>query len=61
MSNPGEPDETGIHRVGGPITPPVRADVPTYPPEALAAGIRGVVVAEVVIDPSQDKKIRMAF
>jgi TonB family protein len=56
-SNPGEPDENGIYRIGGPadrgpIPPPARADVPQYPPEAQAAGIRGVVVAEIVIDPS---------
>jgi TonB family protein len=56
-SNPGEPDENGVYLIGGaadrgPIPPPARADVPRYPPEAAAAGIRGVVVAEVVIDPS---------
>jgi TonB family protein len=36
----------------GPIPPPARADVPQYPSEAAAAGIKGVVVAEVVIDTS---------
>ena len=57
VSNPGEPDANGVYRIGGPsdrgpIPPPARADVPQYPPEAAAAGIRGVVVAEVVIDTS---------
>jgi TonB family protein len=56
-SNPGEPDENGVYRIGGPadrgpIPPPARADQPQYPPEALAAGIQGVVIAEIVIDPS---------
>jgi TonB family protein len=56
-SNPGEPDENGIYRIGGPadrgpIPPPARADQPQYPPDALAAGIQGVVIAEIVIDPS---------
>lgn len=47
-SGPGERDENGVYRVGGPVTPPSRLDVARYPPEALAAGITGVVVAEVV-------------
>jgi TonB family protein len=51
-SNPGEPDENGVYRVGGSITPPARDGVPHYSVEAQAAGIQGVVVAEVVIDPS---------
>jgi TonB family protein len=51
-SNPGGPDENGIYRVGGSITPPARDDVPQYPDDAKAAGIKGVVVAEVVIDAS---------
>ena len=51
-SNPGEPDANGVYRVGGPITPPARDDVPHFPPEAQAAGIKGAVVAEVVIDTS---------
>ena len=51
-SNPGEPDENGVYRVGGSITPPARDGVPHYSIEAQAAGIQGVVVAEVVIDPS---------
>jgi TonB family protein len=51
-SNSGEPDENGIYRVGGSVTPPSRLDVPRYPPDASAAGIRGTVVAEIVVDPS---------
>jgi TonB family protein len=51
-SNPGDPDENGVYRVGGSVTPPSRLDVPHFTPEAQAAGIQGVVVAEVVIDPS---------
>jgi TonB family protein len=53
-SAPGEPDEHGIYRVGGGVTPPARLDRPVYPPEAQAAGIKGVVIAEVVIDPAGD-------
>jgi TonB family protein len=51
-SNPGEPDANGVYRVGGGVTAPPRLDVPRYPPEAQAAGIRGTVVAEIVVDPS---------
>ena len=51
-SNPGEPDANGVYRIGDSLKPPSRADVPQYPPDAQAAGIRGVVVAEVTIDPS---------
>ncbi len=50
VSNPGEPDANGVYQVGGPLTPPPRDDVPHYSPEAAAAGIEGVVVAQVVID-----------
>ncbi len=51
-SNPGEPDAAGVYQVGGPVTAPSRLDVPQYPPDARAAGINGLVMAEVVIDPS---------
>ena len=49
-SNPGEPDANGVYRVGGSIAPPAREDVPRFPAEAKAAGIKGFVVTEVVID-----------
>jgi TonB family protein len=50
VSNPGEPDAKGIYRVGSNLKPPHREGVPVYPEEARAAGIVGVVMAEVVID-----------
>jgi protein TonB len=45
------PDEKALH-VGGVIKPPVKIrDVrPAYPPDALAAGIKGVVILEARID-----------
>jgi len=51
-SNPGERDENGVYRIGGSVKAPSRLDVPRYPPDASAAGIRGTVVAEIVVDPS---------
>jgi len=51
-TNPGEPDERGIYRVGGSLPPPRRLDNPQYPLDAQGAGISGVVSVEVVIDPS---------
>jgi TonB family protein len=51
-SAPGEPDEHGIYQVGGGLKPPSRLDVAVYPPEAMAAGIKGGVQAEVLIDPT---------
>jgi TonB family protein len=48
--NPGERDENGIYRVGGPVAPPSRLDVAKYPPEAAAAGIQGNVLAEIVVN-----------
>jgi TonB family protein len=48
--NPGERDENGVYRVGGPIPSPSRLDVARYPPEAAAAGIQGNVLAEIVIN-----------
>ena len=50
----GEPDENGVYRVGGGLTAPSRLGQPVYPPEAQTAGIQGVVIAEVVIDPAGD-------
>jgi TonB family protein len=51
-SNPGEPDANGVYPVGGSVTPPARDDVPHFPPDAQAAGVKGVVIAQVVIDTS---------
>ena len=47
-----QPD--AAYRVGGDVRPPTKiSDIkPTYPPEALAAGIGGVVILEVVINES---------
>jgi len=53
-SGPGERDENGVYRVGGAIAMPQRLDRPVYPPEAAAAGIQGVVIAEVVVNESGD-------
>jgi len=53
---PGERDEDGIYRVGGSVVPPPRLDRPVYPPEAAAAGVEGVVIAELVIDESGEVK-----
>jgi protein TonB len=36
------------------VSPPHRLDRAVYPPEALAAGIEGAVVAEVVINEAGD-------
>jgi TonB family protein len=52
VSNPGEPDATGVYRIGDSLQPPARSDVPHYPADALAAGIRGSVLAEIVVDTS---------
>src|SRR5262245_61655051 len=49
-SVPGSRDENGVYTVGGSIATPARMDRPIYPPEANAAGIQGVVIAEVVIN-----------
>ena len=51
---PGERDEHGVYRVGGSVTPPLRLDRAVYPPEAMMAGVNGVVQAEVVINESGD-------
>jgi TonB family protein len=47
----GIPDDNGIYQVGGGVQPPQRLDRPIYPPEAKAAGVTGVVIVQVVIDP----------
>jgi len=51
---PGEPDEHGVYRVGSGVAAPARLDRPVYPPEAMAAGVKGNVIAEVVIDQAGD-------
>ena len=48
----GAPDDSGVYRVGGGITPPQRLDVARYPKEAQVAGVQGVVIVEVVVDGS---------
>lgn len=47
---PGTPDKDGVYRVGSGVPPPQRTDIPRYPADAKAAGIGGVVLAEVVVD-----------
>lgn len=46
----GEPDKNGVYRVGGAVVPPRRAGNPVYPKEAQAAGIQGVVIAEILVN-----------
>ncbi len=45
-----ERDEKGVVRIGGPMAPPRRVGNPVYPPEAKAAGIEGVVIAEIIVN-----------
>ena len=47
---PGAPDKDGVYRVGGGVTPPRRLGNPAYPPDALAAGVDGAVVAEILVN-----------
>jgi TonB family protein len=47
---PGVPDKNGVYRVGGDITPPRRFGNAAYPPDALAAGVDGTVVAEILVN-----------
>jgi TonB family protein len=49
---PGMPDQNGVYRVGGGITPPRRFGNAAYPADALAAGVDGAVVAEILVDES---------
>ena len=46
----GTPDKDGVYRVGGGIAPPRRFGNPSYPADALASGIDGVVVAEILVN-----------
>ena len=49
---PGAADKDGVYRVGAGITPPRRFGNAAYPPDALAAGIDGVVIAEITVNES---------
>lgn len=49
---PGTPDKDGAYRVGGGVPPPRRFGNAAYPPDALAAGIDGAVVAEILVSES---------
>jgi protein TonB len=46
----GEADEHGVYKIGGPVKAPSRVGTPQYPADALAAGIEGVVIAEIVVN-----------
>jgi TonB family protein len=50
VTAPGGPDEHGVYRVGGAVPAPSRVGTPQYPPDAQAAGIQGVVIAEIVVN-----------
>ena len=52
FSNPGEPDASGVYRIGSALKPPAREGVPRYPDDARLAGIRGSVLTELLIDPA---------
>jgi TonB family protein len=39
-----------VYRVGGGVTAPRRFGNPAYPTDALAAGVDGVVVAEILVN-----------
>lgn len=52
FSNPGEPDASGVYRIGSALKPPAREGVPRYPDDARLAGIRGSVLTELLIDSS---------
>ncbi len=47
---PGTPDKDGVYQVGADITPPRRFGNPAYPAEATAAGIEGLVTAEITVN-----------
>jgi len=49
---PGSPDKDGVYQVGGGVTPPRRFGNAVYPQEAQAAGIDGIVVAEITVNES---------
>lgn len=49
---PGQPDEDGVYTIGRGMPPPKKVeDVrPVFPEAAQAAGLTGVVIAEIVVD-----------
>ena len=47
---PGAPDANGVYRVGGGVAAPRRFGNAAYPADALAAGVDGVVVAEILVN-----------
>jgi TonB family protein len=49
-----ERDENGVYRVGRGMALPTKLSnvAAKYPPEALAAGVQGVVIAEIVVNES---------
>jgi TonB family protein len=49
-TQPGTPDRDGVYRIGGGVTAPRRFGNAPYPPDALAAGIDGSVVAEILVN-----------
>lgn len=50
QTSPGTPDKDGVYRVGGGVTPPRRFGNAAYPADALAAGVDGAVVAEILVN-----------
>jgi TonB family protein len=46
----GSPDKNGVYQVGGGVTAPRRFGNPTYPTDATAAGIEGLVTAEIIVN-----------
>ena len=50
VTGPGERDEHGVYKIGGEVKAPSRVGTPQYPADALAAGIEGVVIAEIVVN-----------
>jgi TonB family protein len=47
---PGTPDKNGVYQVGGGVIAPRRYGNAAYPPDALAAGLDGSVVAEITVN-----------
>lgn len=50
QTSPGTPDQDGVYRIGGGVAPPRRFGNAAYPADALAAGVDGVVVAEILVN-----------